>query len=150
MYDGKIMKGLELPRNLNWGGVSLIFIDSDVQPCGHVILRVAPYNFHFNGPNFLEYPKMLTDSELTAYIQGRNRKVMFTYTVEVPRPEKAATELRLLMNNKWQTWVMAHNCATFAKSVLKAGGANLTYLEYCPLINQAAPNELIKWFKEQR
>ena len=149
MYDGKILNGLPLPKNLHWELTELIFIEG-IQPCGHVILRVPPYNFHFNGPSVFEYPKMMTDPELDTYLGSRHKHIMFTYSIDIPNPKTAEFELHTLMQNKWKTHIVAHNCATFAKSVIHAGGNNRPLIEYCPLRNEVSARTLMEeWFMKQ-
>lgn len=46
------------------------------------------------------------------------------------------------MKGKWLTFIISHNCATFAASVLNAGGNFWTLPQHCPVLDVVI-NELL-------
>jgi hypothetical protein len=153
MYDGKIMVGIPLPKDLRWAETRLILMEGSTL-CGHAVLQIGDYYFHFAGPSRVEYPKMFTAGEFKAYLSQRGKHVIGYYNMDIAFPKLAEAELRNLLDRKWQTFVIAHNCATFVKEIIYAGGNRRPFQESCPTSWKNLPNpnkqvELEKWFANQ-
>lgn len=94
--------------------------------------------FHFNGPSLFNYPRYMTESEYRAYLRTEGKTEVMRRRSEVPHPGKATAKLRELMDGKWLSFLVSHNCASFAGEVLQAGGNFYTIPDHCPAMDLAS------------
>jgi hypothetical protein len=148
MFDGKITNGV-LPKDLRWAESAFVIMSGST-PCGHALLHVPPYYFHFIGPSRFNYPKMLTEAEFKTYLAARGKHIVGIYQLPIPFIKLAEAELSKLLKNIWETHLIEHNCATFVKQVAYAGGNRMNLIEWCPSKNLNPMDKLIEdWMKEQ-
>jgi hypothetical protein len=80
MFDGKITNGV-LPKDLRWAESAFVIMSGST-PCGHALLHVPPYYFHFIGPSRFNYPHLpLTrgrekDTEEVVKLLSQGRSVL--------------------------------------------------------------------------
>lgn len=136
MFDGRRISEKEFPQNLNWNHTHLVLVTGDT-PCGHMLLYVGGglgNYFHFNGPSIFDYPHyMAGEGEYKRYLRENKKDEVYRKFIDISHPKEAEFELRCLMQNKWRTRLLFHNCASFAKMVIHAGGAFWEMRENCPV-----------------
>ena len=140
---GKVLKGLPLPKGLDFSKVQLVLVRGDgLNKCGHILLHVPGgfgHYFHFDGPKLYEYPRYLEgDSEYRAYLAGSNKIELLRKSLTIPHPDAAEARLNELMHNEWLTFIGSHNCASFASEVIHAGGNFWTLPRHCPVLDVGA------------
>lgn len=119
---------------LNWNNTEIVIVTGDKPNfCGHMLISIGNEYYHFDGPSFLDYPKRLGNYvDYKNYLARTNKYELMRQRVHVPLHKKAEKRLEELLSKKWGTALFAHNCATFVKEILQAGGNYYAFLEFCP------------------
>lgn len=132
MDNGKILK--ELPTNLDLRTVEIVLVTgAGPNICGHVLLHVVNgHYFHFDGPNVFDYPRYLTEFEYRTYLNKTKKKELTRKRLPLKCPDQAKAKLLELMNRKWGTLILSHNCASFVAEILYAGGSFWEMPQHCP------------------
>lgn len=148
-FDGKEFRNTPLPRTMDWRRTYLVLVTGTMpNTCGHIILYVGGgfgHYFHFNGPSPIEYPRYMSgQGEYQRFLKEQGKRELLRKHVGIPFQFKAAAKLYELMNGKWATLLVDHNCATFAGQVIRAGGNQITIPEQCPVLQML---DLVFWEK---
>lgn len=128
---------------MDWSRTHIVLLSGDgVNTCGHIILHVGGgfgYYFQFTGPNIYDWPVMLRgETEYQRYLSEAKKHELIRRKCAIPHPDRAAQRLYELMNNKWLTLVVSHNCAAFVGEVLRAGGNFYTIPDHCPVLDMGS------------
>lgn len=141
-YMGQNWRGKPLPSGLDLSKTALVVVTgTPPNSCGHVLLFVGGgfgNYFHFNGPSFFDYPKYMTEEEYRAFLHSEGKEELLRRQANLPYPQKAAAKLLELLNGKWLTFLVSHNCASFAGEVLQAGGNRHLIPDHCPAMDLAS------------
>jgi len=134
-YIGKTYTDKKLPK-LNWNKTALVLVTGSVpNTCGHALLYVGGYYFHFDGPSIWNYPRMFNSTaDYNRFLLSNGKHELIRKYVEIPYPEKAQARLFELLNRRWATLVVSHNCASFVAEILAAGGNTWTVPQHCPVL----------------
>lgn len=139
---GQPLRGKPLPSNLDFSRAALVLVTGTMpNTCGHILLYVGGstgHYFHFNGPSLFDYPKYLTEPEYRAFLRAEGKTELMRRRAEIRHSDRAATKLHELMNGKWLSFLISHNCASFAGEVLRAGGNFYTIPDHCPVMDLAS------------
>jgi len=126
----------DFPKNLNWLDTYLVLVNGST-PCGHMLLYVGGgfgHYFHYNGPGQTNWPRyMAGENEYRRYLKEANYIEVMRKYISISNPKKAEEKLKALAQRQWSTFLIKHNCATFAEEVVKAGGASWGIYEGCPV-----------------
>lgn len=133
----------DLPKDLDWNKTALVLVNGTTPNfCGHVLLYVGGgmgHYFHFNGPTLWDYPRfMQSHGEYDLFLSTEKKRELIRRFTPIPHPDKAEKRLHELLNNKWFSVLVAHNCATFAGEVLRAGGNFFDVPDKCPVLDMAS------------
>lgn len=133
------------PKDLNWNRTAMVLVTGDMpNTCGHVLLYVGGgfgHYFQYNGPNpFGSLPEFLNgDSVYRTYLtRGRGKTELARKYLAIPKPGQAQARLEELMNTKWRTLLIRHNCVTFAQEIIKAGGNFWDFATECPVLGMGS------------
>lgn len=100
--------------------------------CGHALLNVQGYGIvHISGmfkkPYFLAHFE-----EFHRYLRDNNKTVLDRYNFVLPNPDGASRRFYQLTYEPWRWLGLVHNCATFIRDILAAGGIASFYPANCP------------------
>lgn len=128
------MSDRKRPNKLNWNRTYVVIVTGEIpNVCGHMLLCVDEQYFHFDGPGPLNPPQYLGDNQdYINYLRRWDKHEFMRRLAPVVYPERAEKKLNELLGKKWFTMLFIHNCATFVKEVLLAGGNFWSFMEICP------------------
>jgi hypothetical protein len=141
-YEGDIL--LECPSNLDFTVTQAVVVSgASWNPCGHMIFCTGSNSddaryFHVAGAGFGEiygvyaYPKFMDESGYQRYLHENGKHEIRRRDVNFTNPTAAYNKLMSMMEDKWIWGVLPHNCATFAKEIVTAGGGDLSVVLNCP------------------
>jgi len=142
-YEGELLNSC--PADLDFANTQAVVVSgASWNPCGHMILCTGTssansWYFHVAGQGVKElagvwaYPKFMRgDANFNRYLQENNKREIRRLDAHIRNPGGAYSKLMILMAGKWFWGVLPHNCASFAKEIIAAGGGNLTVLLNCP------------------
>jgi hypothetical protein len=151
-YEGELMRFC--PRDIDFSLTQAVVVSGAWwNPCGHMILCAGTssdtsWYFHVAGAGVREafgvraYPKFMREDGYNRYLRENNKREIRRLDAKISNPSGAFSKLMLLMAAKWTWKVFPHNCASFAKEVIWAGGGDLTVLLNCP------DQEVVRKFNE--
>lgn len=153
-FIGNALHGKSLPERLDWSKTHIVLVTGDFpNTCGHILLYVGGgfgHYFHFTGPRIYDYPRYLNgDGEYRRFLKDSGKDELARKYLTIPSPEKAEARLSQLMQNRWLTRVVMHNCATFAMEVVHAGGNFWTFPAECPVLGMGAVMWIERLFGKQ-
>lgn len=133
---------LTLPRDLDTRQFSLVLVTGSFpNTCGHILLYIGGgfgHYFHFTGPSLFNYPLYIPGhGNYQRFLNENGKRELLRKSVTISKPDRALERLLLLMNNKWLSLLGAHNCASFAVEVLRAGGNFYDMPDHCPALDLA-------------
>ena len=141
-YEGELLR--ECPRDLDFTLTQAVVVSGAAwNPCGHMILCTGTssdnaWYFHVAGQGLSElagifaYPKFMREEDYYQYLQENGKREIRRLDAQIKKPSGAYQKLMHLMNAKWMWAVLPHNCSTFVKEIISAGGGNLRVLLNCP------------------
>lgn len=126
--------------SIDFSKASLVLVTgTPPNSCGHVLLYAGNgHYFHFNGPSIFDYPKYLSENEYRSFLRSENKQELLRRKANISFPDKAAFRLLQLLNGKWLTFLVSHNCASFAGEILRAGGDRHSIPDHCPAMDMAS------------
>lgn len=141
-YFGRELKGQSLPNHLDWSKAQVVLVTGALpNTCGHVLLYVGGgfgNYFHFDGNTLFEYPKYMEgDAEYRHYLRVNGKDELLRHRLDISNPMRAMEKLHELMNGKWASALVAHNCASFVMEIAKAGGDFWSFSPTCPILGMA-------------
>lgn len=141
-YLGERLTNRPLPKDLNPRNFSLVLVTGSLpNTCGHILLYIGGglgHYFHFTGPSLFNYPLYIPGhANYQRFLRENGKHELIRKPLTIPRSEPALARLSQLLNNKWLTLVGAHNCATFAVEVIRAGGNFYDMPDHCPALDMA-------------
>jgi hypothetical protein len=81
----------------------------------------------------LAYPKFMRgDAKFALYLADNGKREIRRLDAHITDPSGAYNKLMKFMADKWVWGVLPHNCATFAREIILAGGGSLDVLLNCP------------------
>lgn len=119
---------------MNWRNTEIVIVTGDMpNPCGHMILSVDRNYYHFDGPKPIDFPRRLgTHTDYLSYLSRTNKYELMRRKASISFPDKAEKRLNELLTSKWWYGLFTHNCASFVKEILNAGGNWDAFMEICP------------------
>jgi hypothetical protein len=138
---GEIYRNRALPKDLDFGRTAIIVVTgTSPNTCGHALLYIGGglgHYFQFNGPTLFDYPTYLgSDSNYRSFLSSEGKRELLRRHYGIPKPEKAAARLSELLNGKWLSLLVSHNCAAFAVNVIRAGGNSCPEIpDHCPVLD---------------
>jgi hypothetical protein len=142
-YEGEILH--ECPADLDFTNTWAVVVSGvSWNPCGHMLFCCGTsssdsWYFHVAGQGLRElqgvyaYPKFMRgDHNYHRYLSTNGKKELRRLNAKITNPSGAYTTLMRLMKDPWFWKVLPHNCVTFARSIITAGGGSLAVLLNCP------------------
>ena len=141
-YEGDILN--QCPGNLDFTVTQAVVVSgASWNPCGHMIFCTGSNSdnatyFHVAGAGFKElagvyaFPKFMSESGYRRYLSENGKREIRRRDVNFTTPSGAYQKLMQIMSDKWVWAVLPHNCATFAKEIVTAGGGDLSVILNCP------------------
>jgi hypothetical protein len=142
-YEGEILDAC--PADLDFANSEAVVVSgASWNPCGHMVLCTGTsstnsWYFHVAGQGVRElygvyaYPKFMRgDEAFNRYLRENKKHEIRRLDAAITDPSGAYTKLMQLMAAKWFWEVLPHNCASFVKEVISAGGGNLAVMLNCP------------------
>lgn len=151
-YEGEQL--LMCPADIDFTMTQAVVVSgASWNPCGHMILcagnnTATSWYFHVAGAGRSElygvyaYPKFMREADYFRYLADNGKHEIRRLDASIKNPDKAYDRLTHLMADKWFWRVLPHNCASFAKEIVEAGGGTLTVLGNCP--DQEVVNTVIQ------
>lgn len=142
-YMGETWRNRPLPKDLDFSRTALVLVTgTSPNTCGHILLYIGGgfgHYFHFNGPSLFDYPRYMdSQSGYERFLKDDGKHELIRRFATIPHPDKAATRLHELLNRKWLSLLVSHNCAAFAGEVLRAGGNFYDMPDHCPVIDMGS------------
>jgi hypothetical protein len=75
---------------------------------------------------------MRGDAGFQRYLKEEGKKEVSRTRVFLKDPEAAHRKLEQLLAENWTWFILPHNCASFAETVLQAGGTTAGLYSNCP------------------
>lgn len=137
MFNGRTLKEFGQLPPMDMQSVEIVLVTgAGPNLCGHILLMVkGGHYFHFDGPSMLNYPRYLTDAEFRNYLTQSKKKELLRKALHLPCPERARDHLLHLMQNRWPTMLISHNCASFAAEIIFSGGNFWSVPQHCPTVD---------------
>ena len=90
---------------------------------GHALLQAGGWVFHADDPGWT-FPKWMTVQRFYSdYLPGSGKKLWWKVRIkDIEKPHTAWKRLRHAMSKPYH-WMVHHNCLTFAREIVKAGGS---------------------------
>lgn len=141
-YEGELLR--YCPSDLSFSMTQAVVVSGAAwNPCGHMIFCAGvssdtSWYFHVAGAGLREafgvfaFPKFMREDGYNRYLAENNKKEIRRLDASMSNPAGAYAKLMALMGDKWFWAVLPHNCASFAKEIVSAGGGDLTVLLNCP------------------
>ena len=142
-YEGDILNSC--PSDINFSVTWAVVVSgASWNPCGHMIFccgssSADSWYFHVAGQGVREafgvraYPKFMRgDQNFARYLHENNKREIRRVDCAITDPGGSYRKLMLYMSNMWYWGVLPHNCATFARDVISAGGGKIEVLLNCP------------------
>lgn len=141
-YEGDILN--RCPDDLDLTSTQAVVVSgASWNPCGHMILCAGTssdnsWYFHVAGQGVKElmgvwaYPKFMREEGYWRYLRENGKHEIRRIDTCISDPDAAYRKLMSLMASKWFWRVLPHNCASFVKETIQAGGGNLEVLLNCP------------------
>lgn len=142
-YEGEIldMCPSDLDFRITW---AIVVSGASWNPCGHMILccgnnSADSWFFHVAGQGVREwggvraYPKFMRgDQNFQKYLSENGKHEIRRTDCTITNPAGSYQKLMGYMSNIWYWKVLPHNCATFARDVIEAGGGKIVVTLNCP------------------
>jgi len=142
-YEGEILNMCpsDIDFSVTW---AVVVTGASWNPCGHMIFccgnnSADSWYFHVAGQGLSEwygvraYPKFMRgDVNFYRYLKENNKTEIRRLDCKITNPSGAYQKLMEYMSKIWYWKVLPHNCATFTREVIDAGGGNLQVLLNCP------------------
>jgi hypothetical protein len=141
-YEGDLLTAC--PADIDFSLTQAVVVSgASWNPCGHMILcagnnSATSWYFHVAGAGRSEiygvyaYPKFMREADYVRYLADNGKHEIRRIDAGIKNAGKAYTRLMELMADKWFWRVLPHNCASFAKEIVEAGGGSLQVLLNCP------------------
>lgn len=142
-YEGEILN--ECPADIDFAHTWAVVVSgAKWNKCGHMLFCCGNdsdtcWYFHVAGQGLKEwggvraYPKFMRgDSNFAKYLADNSKKEIRRIDVKITNPSGAYNKLIDEMANEWYWGVLIHNCATFARDIVIAGGGKVEVLLNCP------------------
>jgi len=142
-YEGEIL--IACPSDIDFTNTWAVVVSGATgNPCGHMLLccgldSASSWYLHVAGQGLAElggvyaYPKFMRgDINFFRYLAENNKNEIRRLDAEITKPSAAYGKLVEFMSNKWFWRVLPHNCATFTKEIIRAGGGNVKVALNCP------------------
>ena len=141
-YEGELLN--HCPADLDFTLTQAVVVSgASWNPCGHMILCAGnssanSWYFHVAGQGVRElygvygYPKFMRESDYNRYLSENGKHEIRRMDAQIASPAGAYQKLTELMISKWFWRVLPHNCASFVKEIITAGGGDLKVMLNCP------------------
>jgi hypothetical protein len=141
-YEGELLNAC--PADIDFTLTQAVVVSgASWNPCGHMILctgtdSARSWYFHVAGAGVREaygvwaFPKFMREDGYNRYLTENGKHEIRRLDAQIQNPAGAYSQLMQFMANKWLWGVLPHNCATFVKEIIRAGGGNLGVLLNCP------------------
>lgn len=150
--NGNILTG-PLPVQLDFSKAQLVLVTGTFpNTCGHMLIYFKGVSlpglyFHFDGPRLFDKPKFMTSHEYFEYIRYSHKEELIRKDVSLPNPDGARIRLMQLMHGNWLSFLTAHNCASFVKTIINNGGNFWAFSERCPVLGMGLNTYIEENFK---
>lgn len=140
-YDGEEISYCD-PNAFASGRGEVVVVSGDgINICGHVLLNVVGFGYrHLRGetarPRYLR-----TSLGFDRYLRENQKRVYGRYSFEFSSPACATRRYCHLIAEYWKYGLIRHNCASFVRSILSAGGISGNFPVQCP--NLSIPYAII-------
>jgi len=142
-YEGEILNRCpsDIDFSVSW---AVVVSGASWNPCGHMLFccgsnSADSWYFHVAGQGVREafgvraYPKFMRgDSNFYRYLNENHKYEIRRLDCKISDPAGSYQKLMAYMSNKWYWLVLPHNCSTFARDVIAAGGGSVEVLLNCP------------------
>ena len=105
-------------------GICYVSGMKNINPYYHALLYIESIGF-FHVDKLIDFPTHLTIEQFNGYIIREKKKFFGINFFELKNSENAITALDRLVREKWTWGGPVHNCFTFARTILEAGGCQL-------------------------
>jgi hypothetical protein len=142
-YEGEILN--QCPADIDFSHTWAVVVSgASWNKCGHMLFCCGNdsdtcWYFHVAGQGLKElggiraYPKFMRgDSNFARYLLDNGKKEIRRLDVRITNPQGAYSKLMDAMDNEWYWGVLLHNCATFTRDIVTAGGGQVEVLLNCP------------------
>ena len=142
-YEGEILNAC--PSDIDFTNTWAVVVSgASWNPCGHMLFCCGTnssdsWYLHVAGQGvrealgFYAYPKFMRgDANFQRYLTENGKHEIRRLDATISNPGGAYMTLMHFMSDKWFWGVLPHNCAAFAKEVIKSGGGNVQVLLNCP------------------
>jgi len=142
-YEGEILN--YCPGDIDFVNTWAVVVSGATwNPCGHMLFCCgndsdSSWYFHVAGQGvreylgFYAYPKFMRgDMNYNKYLTDNGKYEIRRLDAQISNPDGCYNQLVKYMGDKWFWGVLPHNCAQFAKDIIRAGGGDVTVLLNCP------------------
>lgn len=142
-YEGEIL--VKCPSDIDFTNTWVVVVSgAKFNPCGHMLFCCGTssedsWYFHVAGQGVKEiagvyaYPKFMRgDANFARYLSANGKKEIRRLNAKIANPSAVFEKLMKDMDTKWIWGVLVHNCVTFARDLVLAGGGSVEVLLNCP------------------
>ena len=90
------------------------------------------------------YPEHLDSNQMAAYFKENNNKIAFEIKLDVPDEDAMREQLNRLSQKRWLWGACTHNCLSFTKEVLLAGGVSPDIFDEYTTISNRLPDSVLR------
>jgi hypothetical protein len=141
-YEGEVL--MMCPSDIDFSNTWAVVVSgASWNPCGHMIFCCGSggadrWYFHVAGQGVREwygvraFPKFMRgDSNFKKYLSDNGKHEIRRMDCKISNPAGTYQKLMAYMSNTWYWKVLPHNCATFTRDLIEAGGSIAVKLN-CP------------------